>query len=268
MQSSIQAAFGFHFLPFSNTPDLRLYFPSDEHEKALHWMAFAIQGNKGGLLVTGPAGCGKTLLTRALLERLPAGHHDAAIITDPILDWPDFFAEILHQFGIHASRTNPDAGRRALEERLLHNAQADRSTILFVDEAHTIPNDRVFEGLRLLLNFQLNDRFLLNLCLVGQPEILDVLARHPALDQRLGVRVTLSPFSPSEVAAYVLHRIARAGGRSDLFQPDALEEIARRTGGVPRLVNNLCEACIFEAAQDGRGPIGRPIVERAAPSAL
>lgn len=258
------SCFGLTAPPFDNTPDLRFYFPAAAHEAALERMVYAVEGRKGALLVVGRVGSGKTLLTRALIARLPAARYDVALVTNPALPAAEFLDEILHQFGIQPPGDGVGAGRRALEERLLRNLREEKDTLLVVDEVQAVRDPVILEDLRLLLNFQLNERFLLNLCLVGQPEALELVQRSPALAQRIAVRVDLPPLSAGETAAYIRHRLAAAGGSPALFDDAAVAEIARRAGGIPRLVNSLCDACLFEADRAGLLGIDARLAQRVA----
>ncbi|HEX9285010.1 MAG TPA: ATP-binding protein, partial [Nitrospirales bacterium] len=154
--------------PFDNVPDPRFYFPSSKHEEGLHRLMYGVEGRKGALMLTGEIGCGKTLLSRTLIQQLSHERYDLALVANPSFEVIDFIKEILYQLGINGEGTKLDMVH-ALNERLLENLKKERDTVLVVDEAQAIHDAQIFEELRLLLNFQLNDRFLLTLILLGQP---------------------------------------------------------------------------------------------------
>jgi len=161
---------GLRALPFDNVPDPRFYVPCLQHDAAHRWLSYGIQTGKGMLLLTGDVGCGKTLLSRRLIAGLSPTRYDVAIAANPALSPSELLDEVLSQFGLSLVRSK--AGRlQTLNARLELNAQRGISSVLVVDEARTIESVKGFEDLRLLTNFQLNDRFLLTVVLIGQPEL-------------------------------------------------------------------------------------------------
>ena len=171
---------GLRAFPFDNVPDPRFYVPSSQHDAAHKWLSYGIQTGKGILLLTGDIGCGKTLLSRRLIVGLSPAQCDVALIANPALSPSELLDEVLSQFGLDPVRSK--AGRlRTLNDRLQSNAQRGIRSVLVVDEAQAIESLKAFEELRLLTNFQLNDRFLLTVVLIGQPELRHRVAEDPAV---------------------------------------------------------------------------------------
>lgn len=249
--------------PFGNVPDPRFYVPSMKHEAARRRILYGIQSRKGAVMLTGEIGSGKTLLSRALILNLPRAKYDVALLANPSLPAKQFLGEILYQFGLPVSGSKAVQLRR-LNEHLLSNAQQGLDTVLVIDEAQTILGDLIFDEVRLLMNYQMNDRFLLTLVLLGQPELRERVSRIPQLMQRIAVRYHLERFDAEETQRYIQGRLAAAGCRRTLFTPDAIEAIHRRTGGVCRLINALCDLCLFRGAEATADRIDRMCVLQAA----
>jgi len=249
--------------PFENVPDPRFYVPSVKHEEARQRIVYGVQARKGAVMLTGEIGSGKTLLSRAVILNLPKSGYDVAVLANPSLPATQFLGEILYQFGLSVGGSKAVQMRR-LNEHLLSNARQGIDTVLVIDEAQTIFEDRVFDEVRLLMNYQMNDRFLLTLVLLGQPELRERVARIPQLMQRIAVRYHLNQFDEEETKAYIQGRLATAGCTQNLFTLDAMEEIYRHTGGVCRLINALCDLCLFTGAQEQIDHIDRALVMRLA----
>lgn len=239
---------GLRTQPFENVPDPSFYVPSVKHEEARQRILYGIQARKGAVMLTGEIGSGKTLLSRALILKLSRSKYDVALLANPSLPEKEFLGEILYQFGLPVGGSKAVQLRR-LNEHLLSNARQGVDTVLVIDEAQTILDDRIFDEVRLLMNYQMNDRFLLTLVLLGQPELRERIARIPQLMQRIAVRYHLERFDVEETQAYVQSRLAAAGRTRRLFTMDAVEEIYRHTGGVCRLINALCDLCLSSGAQ-------------------
>lgn len=229
--------------PFENVPDPCFYVPSVKHETAKERLRDGIINRKGIVVLTGEIGSGKTLLSRSLIQSLPPSRYEVGLIANPSVPEREWVGEILYQLGSEAGGAKTEQLRR-LNERLLANDARGCATVIFVDEAQAITEDHVFEELRLLTNFQLNDRFLLTLVLLGQPELLARLRRIPQFAQRVAICARLDRFDRNETATYVRGRLAAAGCIRDLFSSGALTAIHRYSGGVCRLINVLCDRCL------------------------
>jgi general secretion pathway protein A len=249
--------------PFENVPDPRFYVPSVKHETARQRMLYGIQARKGAIMLTGEIGSGKTLLSRALILNLPSSKYDVALLANPSLPEKQFLGEILYQFGLPVGGSKAVQLRR-LNEHMLTNAQQGRDTVLVIDEAQAVLEDRIFDEVRLLMNYQMNDRFLLTLVLLGQPELRDRVARIPQLMQRIAIRYHLERFTVEETQAYIQGRLQAAGCSHMPFTPEAVDEIHRHTGGVCRLINVLCDLCLLSGAQGHADRIDRTLVLHAA----
>lgn len=252
---------GLRAFPFDNVPDPRFYVPSSQHDAAHKWLSYGIQTGKGILLLTGDIGCGKTLLSRRLIVGLSPAQCDVALIANPALSPSELLDEVLSQFGLDPVRSK--AGRlRTLNDRLQSNAQRGISSVLVVDEAQAIESLKAFEELRLLTNFQLNDRFLLTVVLIGQPELRHRVGRIPQLNQRIAVRAHLGPFTAEETTAYIMARMGTATHRADVFTKEAMAVIYEQSKGIGRLINALCDQSLFAGAIENVSQIDDRLVQR------
>lgn len=252
---------GLAFRPFENVPDPRFYVPSVKHEAAKRQLLYGIHGRKGIVLLTGEIGSGKTLMTRSLIVSLPRERYEVGLVANPSMSPSEFLEELLFQLGVDQAGTKTEQLRR-LNDRLLGNYRRGIETVILVDEAQAIEQDIVFEELRLLSNFQLNDRYLMTLVLVGQPELRERLARIPQLAQRVAVHYHLERFTRAETKAYVNGRLAAAGCTKDIFSPGAITMVYAYSGGVCRLINALCDRCLYVGRLAKAARIGRAIVRR------
>ena len=191
-------------------------------------------------------GSGKTTLARAFVLQLNQARYDVGLVTNPALPRAEFLAEVTEQFGLPASGNGKVELLHRFNERLVENRRRDRETVLVVDEGQAILEREVFEELRLLLNFQLNDRFLLTLVLMGQPELAQMVAGVEPLAQRIAIRFPLKGLDGKETRQYIAFRLERAGAERPLFTEEALDLVWERTQGVPRVINTLCDLCLLE----------------------
>ncbi|HZC68076.1 MAG TPA: AAA family ATPase [Nitrospirales bacterium] len=249
--------------PFENVPDPRFYFPSTRHEEGLHRLLYGIEARKGALMLTGEIGCGKTLLSRTLIQQhLSNERYDLALIANPTFESTDFIKEILYQLGVNQNGTKLDAVH-ALNDHLLQNLNKGRDTILVVDEAQAIDDVAIFEELRLLLNFQLNDRFLLTIILLGQPELRTKVEAFAQLSQRIVIRYHLMPFNAEEVGEYVDFRMQAAGASRVVFNPEAMQAIYDASGGIPRKVNTIADLALLIGYMEQCRQIEPEVVKKA-----
>lgn len=250
--------------PFENTPDLRFLYHSQKHEEALFRLLYAIKERKAAALLTGECGSGKTLLSRVLLEEISGESYQPALIFNPKLSSIELLREILYQLGITApSSATKTELLHQLNEILYQNKNAQKNTVIVVDEAQTIEEDG-FEELRLLLNFQLNDNFLLTLILLGQPELKDKIDRLPHLKQRFSVRYHLKALSATETKEYIQRRLEVAGAEQEIFLADAYREIYHFSGGIPRRINNICDMALLVGCGEGVAKIHKDIIIKVA----
>ncbi|MFP6889235.1 MAG: AAA family ATPase, partial [Nitrospinota bacterium] len=224
-------------------PDF-LYF-SPKHEEALTRLIYAAQGRKGAAMLTGDASMGKTTLTRAFIRQLDEDRYDIGLVANPSLQPVEFLKEILYQLDVQEATDSKVELLRLLNEKMLANIQANKDTIVIVDEAQAIEDERTLEELRLLLNFQMNDRFLLTLILVGQPELLKKVEKIPQLSQRISIKYHLSPLDYMDTVKFIFFRLKVAGLEKSIFSEEAIKEIFKVSDGIPRRIVNLCDLCLL-----------------------
>jgi general secretion pathway protein A len=235
---------GLDVYPYEIVPDLKFVYNSGHYREAMTRLMYAIMRRKGAALLTGDVGCGKTTLSRALIQHLSQKEYHVGLITNPMLEPIEFIREILYQFGLDPASHSKHDLLNGLGEMMMKDFKENRVTILVIDEAQLLSPTN-FEEVRLLLNYQFNDRFLLNLLLIGQPELRGIITRIEQLDSRIAIRYHLGPLSLEDMVNYVNFRLTRAGAKREIFSSDAFEEIHRQTKGVPRRVNNLCDMSLL-----------------------
>ncbi len=265
--SAYKSHWGLRLRPFENVPDPKFYVASVKHEAAMDRILYGIHARKGIVMLTGEIGSGKTLLSRAVILKLHPARYEIGLVSNPTIPGNEFLGEILFQLGLDSHGTRAEQLRR-LNDQLLANYHRAVDTVVVVDEAQTIEQDRLFEELRLLSNFQLNDRFLITLVLIGQPELRDRLAHIPQLAQRVAVHYHIEYLDRAETKAYILARLAAAGGELPIFSPSAISSVYHRTGGVCRLINSLCDLCLYFGHVSKVHQIRRSLVEKVAHEVL
>ncbi len=256
--------YGLTAQPFSITPDPRYLFFGRRHREAYDHMLFGITQRKGFIQITGEVGAGKTTLCRAVLEEL-GDEVATALILNPVMSGIQLLRTILHELGLDDRGNDRVRLNRRLNEFLLECAAAGRPVVLFIDEAQDL-SDTLLEEVRLLSNLETDDRKLLQIVLIGQPELRDKLERPNLrqLRQRITVRYHLGPLDRRETEAYILHRLAVAGANGrPTFSRWALGAIHRRSRGVPRLVNAVCDTTLLCGYAEGRDRLGWRQVRRA-----
>ncbi len=260
--------FGLHEKPFSITPDPRYLFLSERHGEALAHLVYGVTESGGFIQLTGEVGTGKTTLVRSLLlNRLP-DNADVAVVLNPQLSVVEFLATICEELHIEIThnRGSVKALIDALNLHLLKAHAAGRRTILVVDEAQNLA-PAVLEQVRLLTNLETAKQKLLQIILIGQPELRELLARTDLrqLAQRITARYHLEPLSKEESAKYIEHRLKVAGALGEVFDSGARSEVFRLSQGVPRLINVICDRALLGAyAQESRRVDARLIRQAAA----
>ena len=235
---------GLQKFPFENVPDPAFMYYSSEHEEALSRLVYAVKRNKGAVLLTGEIGCGKTTLSRVFIQQLADSEYDVGLITNPSLEPLDFVKEALYQLGLNSESHTKTELLKMLNDRMIENMKNNRTTLLIIDEAQLIGKE-TFEEVRLLSNFQLNDRYLLTLVLIGQPELRGIIRGYKQLDQRIAIRYHLNPLNKDNTEKYIIFRLEKAGRTKNIFTPAAMEEIYGYSQGVPRKINNICDLALL-----------------------
>ncbi len=262
-----RAYFGLNENPFSIAPDPRYFFMSDGHREALAHFVYGVRSDGGFVLLTGEVGTGKTTVCRCLLEQMPE-NVEIAIILNPRLTVEELLATICDEFGIGYPK---DAGSIKLfvsriNDYLLDLHARGRRAILILEEAQNLSVE-VLEQIRLLTNLETNQRKLLQIIMIGQPELKEILARPELrqLSQRITARYHLGPLLKQEIGAYIDHRLSVAGlARGRLFPDAALRRLFRLTGGVPRLINVICDRALTGAFARGKEQVDRETLITAA----
>lgn len=247
--------YGFVQPPFSLTPDPRFLYRSESHDVALQQVWQAIRRKEGFIVLTGDIGTGKTTLCRTLLEQFDQTTF-TALILNPFLSVEELLREILLSFGV-VSKDALKSGRlataskhelvRTLHDFLLSLVPLHGSAVLIIDEAQHLSTD-VLEEIRVLSNLETNDQKLLQVVIVGQLNLLDILhkAELRQLDQRISIRCSLKPLTREEVEAYVTHRLWVARGSTSVtFTPKAFDLVHTVSGGVPRVINLVCDRALM-----------------------
>jgi general secretion pathway protein A len=259
--------FGLQEKPFAITPDPRYLYLSERHAEALAHLLYGINEAGGFIQLTGEVGTGKTTVIRSLLEQLP-GHADVALILNPRVTPAEFLLTICDELHIRV----PEPGRGSVKtlmdllgRHLLDSHSRGRRVVLIVDEAQNL-STQTLEQVRLLTNLETATTKLLQIILIGQPELRELLAAPELrqLAQRITGRYHLDPLLAAESAGYVKHRLRVAGATAEVFTPGALREIHRLSGGIPRIINVICDRALLGAFTQEEHRIGGTLVRRAA----
>ena len=246
--------------PFNNSPNPKFFYLSPEHEEALVRLVYTVRHRKGCAMLTGEYGCGKTTLSRALIQRLEAERYEIALLTNASWSPLDFLREVLYQLGVETQDKSKPELLHQLNDVFFRNFQAQRDTVVIVDEAQLIEDEGVLEELRLLMNFQTDDRFLVTILLIGSPELSAKVRRLKHLDQRITIRYHLNTLDYTHTAAYVAHRLKMAGRGTPIFTDEAIKLIFDFTRGTPREINNLCDVALLVGYTKRVTEIGERIV--------
>jgi general secretion pathway protein A len=259
--------FGLNEKPFSITPDPRYLFMSERHGEALAHLVYGVTESGGFMQLTGEVGTGKTTLVRTLLLNRMPSNADVAVVLNPQLSAREFLVTICEELhlALPAERNSIKALIDALNRHLLATHAKGRRTILVVDEAQNLAAE-VLEQVRLLTNLETARQKLLQIILIGQPELRELLGRNDLrqLAQRITGRYHLEPLSREETARYIEHRLKVAGALGEIFGAAAKREAFRLSQGVPRLINVICDRALLGAYAEEQRRVDRRLVRRAA----
>jgi type II secretory pathway predicted ATPase ExeA len=253
--------YGLREKPFSKTPDPRFLYQSPKHAEALARMHHAVE-EQDIVLLTGEIGSGKTMLSRSFIDALDASFHPLLIINPRLSP-----SQLLRTVALRLGMDDPNRFRQDILEginaRLYELYEQGRRPVIIIDEAQLIPGKATFEELRLLTNYQLDDRNLLSIVLLGQTELRDRLRRKPyrALYQRIGMQFHLEPLDREETGEYVRHRLRIAGREALLFDAEAISLLFTHSGGIPRSINNIAANALVEGFGRSAATIGAEIIE-------
>ena len=251
--------------PFQNTPDPKYLYRSEQHEEALARMLYVVREHMGCVVLSGVFGCGKTLLLNTLEEELAGTRYRVARLNNPQLDSSGILQSLLYRLGVKGRLPSSKAGVLNRLDRIIEdNFRDGRETIVMVDEAHVIEELEVFEELRMMLNWQKNDRPLVTLILCGQPELYDKVSNIKQLAQRVSIKASLAPFAKEDTKRYINHRLKVAGRELPAFSEQAYNEIFSASGGIPRRINSICDLSLLSGYMKGRRYVGEELVRDAA----
>ena len=256
--------YGLREYPFNMTPDPQFLFLSNNHHVALDLLRYGIRERKGFIAITGEVGAGKTTLCRALLNSLDATTK-TALVLNPCVSDSQILRVICDEFRLQPAKTTKKDLYDTINSFLLRELAANHNVALIVDEAQNL-RPSVLEQIRLLSNLETEKEKLLQIVLVGQPELADLLARESLrqLKQRIALRHHVAPLTAAEVGDYIQHRLHVAGGDSRIeWAPEALTFIYSYSRGVPRLINILCDKALLAGYVADTFQIDAGIIKRA-----
>jgi general secretion pathway protein A len=234
-------------MPFENTNDLNFFYPSSKHKEALGRMQYVVTQRKSGFLLTGECGTGKTYVINALIKMAYQHKCVTGLVSNPRLTALEFIHEVMVQLG---GKPGLEKGEkmdylRTIRERLLDNHTKKMHTVMIVDEAQSIEDPNLLEEIRLLLNFQEKESLLLSFIPVGQLQLEEMIAKRPQLAQRFALRYRLPALSGEETREYIEYRLKVAGCQKTMFTDAAQEMTYFISGGMPRVINNLCDLALL-----------------------
>jgi general secretion pathway protein A len=244
-----QSFYGFKEMPFNITPDPRFLYLSPTHLEALQHLKYGVNEKKGFIVLVGEVGCGKTTLCRRFLNELDPSRFDTALILNPRVTETQMLKAILTELGETKLAKNQNDLVSQMNRVLLDRIGKNRDIVLIIDEAQNLTFE-VLEQIRLLSNLETDKQKLLQIVLMGQPELKEILGRDELrqLRQRILVHYELHPLSANDMAHYIHHRLSLAGGNGrPNFTRWALRALHRGSRGIPRIVNNLCDKALLAA---------------------
>lgn len=242
-----ESYFGLTELPFNVTPDPRFVYFSRQHREALSALLYGVESRRGFIQVTGEIGTGKTTLCRALLQKIGDQAH-SALVFNPKLSEVELLQTIVEDFGITPKGKRKKDYFDALNRFLLEELEKGYNAMVIIDEAQLL-SPKALEQIRLLSNLETSTQKLLQIILIGQPELKDLLQRKDLVQlyQRITIRYHLSALSKEEMEDYISHRLQVSGGESSFFTPAALERIYELSQGIPRMINVLADRAMMAA---------------------
>lgn len=232
--------------PFENSDDPRFYYPGECHQGTLLKLRYVIENRRGGAVLAGSSGTGKTLLARTLARQLAEPCKPIVHLVFPQMPTVELLAYMADELAAPGpSSRSIDQTIRRIQNFLEENEARNQHAVVAIDEAHLLEDTDTLEALRLLLNFEVKARPALTLLLVGQPRLLPMIDRMPGFEERLALKCLLRPFTLEETASYVSHRLQAAGAKQPIFEPAAIEVLHSLTHGLARRINRLCDLALL-----------------------
>jgi general secretion pathway protein A len=255
--------------PFENYAADRFYYPCESHQGALLKLRYIVENRRGGAVLTGEAGLGKTLLVRKLENQLPEDIGPFVHLLFPHMPADQLLFYLAGELGGDGDQgVSVQQSVRLITDVLARNTREGRHALLVIDEAHLLDANGALEAVRLLLNLETDGRPDLTLLLVGQTTLLAAIDRHPQLEERLGVKCLLRPLTQTETFAYVQHRLSVAGASQPIFDDRALETLHQLSLGVPRRINRLADLVLLIGYAEELTQIGASQIEAVAEELL
>ncbi len=232
--------------PFRNTAEPKFLYLSAQHEEASARLQYGINSALGCIVLSGVFGCGKTLLLRSLFLELEKGKYSTVFIPNPQMTPVELLSSVTYNLGIDEDIPHNKAEYlKRIDKAVLNNYNDGKHTIIVIDEAHVINSKDTFEELRMLLNFQRKEKFLITLILSGQPEINTKVNNIKQLAQRVGIKAHLDRMNLEDTTGYIKHRLEIAGREEEIFTGNAYELIFNNSGGIPRRINSICDLSLL-----------------------
>ncbi|MBF0106268.1 MAG: AAA family ATPase [Deltaproteobacteria bacterium] len=256
--------FGFNEKPFSQTPDTRYLYLSRQHDEALSTLLYGIENRCGFMLLTGEVGSGKTTMIRTLLNLL-SDSVETCLVLNSLLNTLDLLKSINRDFGNDWQFDSHQKQIEILNQFLLEVNQSGKTVVVIIDEAQNLSNEAL-EMTRMLSNLETETAKLITIILAGQPELEEKLSQKEMrqLSQRIQIHARLKPFSLDQTKDYIAHRISCSGDKTHAqFKDEAIKRIYKKTRGIPRLINNLCDLGLLAAFSQSTYVVDKKIIQRA-----
>lgn len=254
--------------PFSNAPASNglggeNFFRSPQHEEALNRLLYAVQYRKGGVMITGEVGCGKTTLVKNLPAFLPEGQFSVHLVFNPALGPEDLVRAIAINLDVKSDTPSKAVLIDRVKQQVISRAGQGVETVIVIDESHVIEDRAALDELRMLLNIQSEGGFLITLVLVGQPPLFARITRLHPLNERIGMRIRIEPLDFVNTGKYIRFRLQRAGLAKPVFTREAAWAVYKASGGIPLRINNICDRSLLIGFMDKARLVTQKVVNKA-----